>query len=247
MEIITAEKYRELFKLRAEGRLDVMQCTKSLYRILEDLYFDGIKILDIPCGVGHYFRKIRELGNIDYMGVDLDSQAIEMAKEIWKDAVNAKFCVKDVSSFELEDNSFDIVYCYNLLLHLKNYKEPLKNLFRVSKRYIIVRSLFDKEECMNLIEVADDYLNVYQSGKAYYNTYARGDIRNFVKSLGPSKVRFVPDNSSIPQESVEKQMNSLNVRKSEFSIGARSCKESWKGLSLNYEVLIIEKEKETNK
>ena len=66
MKQLTAKKYRELFKLRAEGKLDDMECTKNLYKLLKPLYFNGIKILDVPCGVGHYFRKIKELGGINY-------------------------------------------------------------------------------------------------------------------------------------------------------------------------------------
>lgn len=241
MEKMTAEKYRELFRLRAQGKLDDMECTKRLYEILKDLYFDGVKILDSACGLGHYFRKIRELGNIDYLGIDVDPKAIEMAKEVWRDASNAEFEVQDVHHLYLEDNSFDIVYCYNLLLHLRDYKEPLKELFRVSKRYIIVRSLFDEKESINSFDVASDYLEVYPSGKVQYNTYARNEVANFLKTLDPCNFKFIEDNVSISQETIERQSNDLNVNGSEFARGGEGQKEHFKGLLLNYEILFIEK------
>ena len=242
MEKLTAEKYRELFKLRAEGALDDMECTKSLYNIIEGIYFNGIKILDIPCGVGHYFRKMRELGNIEYLGIDLDSEAIAMAKEVWKCAPNARFAVQDISkNLDLEDNSFDVVYCYNLLLHLEDYKEVIRELFRVSKKYIIIRSLFDEKESINSIDVAEDYLEVYSSGKAQYNTYARNDVANFLNDLGHCEFRFINDNQSIPQESIERQGKILGIDSSEFAKAGGNKKQHWKGLELNYEVLFIEK------
>jgi len=246
VERITAKKYRELFRLRAEGKLDNMECTKSLYKILEGLYFDGMRILDIPCGVGHYFRKISELGDIHYVGVDRDLAAIEFAKDIWRDAPNTRFYVQDVFNCGLRDNHFDVVYSYNFLLHLNDYKAPLRELFRVCKRYVIVRSLFNEESSVNSYSVAEDYLNVYPSGKVYHNTYARESITEFLKELGQCRIRFIKDNSLIAQESIEKQATLLNVDPSEFSKGGNGQKEHWKGFLSNYEVLFIEKSNRRN-
>jgi len=242
MKKLTAEKYRELFKLRAEGKLDDMECTKSLYKILQGLYFDGIKILDVGCSAGHYFRKIRELGDIDYLGIDIDSRAIEIAKDVWKESPNVRFDVQNIYNLNLQDNFFDIVYCYNLLLHLMDYKTALKELFRVSKRHIIIRSLFGLKENISLIDIYKDYMDMYPSGKIPYNKYARNDVGKFLKSLGFCKFRFIKDNLAIPKESIEKQRDCLDVDDSEFTNGHKKGKQIWKNLELNYEVLIIKKQ-----
>lgn len=239
---LTAEKYRELFKLRAEGKLDDMECTKKLYEILKPIYFKGMSILDVPCGVGHYYRKLKELGEINYIGIDLDSEAIEMAKDVWKDDKNVKFSVGNASGLDLEDKSIDVVCCYNLLLHLPDYKEPVQELFRVSKKYIIIRSLFDEKNFINKFNAAEDYREVYKEGVFYYNTYARKNVEEFVKSFGPCKVKFVPDNIKIPEENLRKQEEALNIDSGEFARGEADKKQDWKGLKLNYEILFIEKE-----
>ena len=135
----------------------------------------------------------------------------------------------------------DVVYCYNLLLHLEDYKEALRELFRVSKRYIIVRSLFDEEESINTVDVAEDYLEVYPSGKVYYNTYARKDVANLLRGLGSCEFRFIKDNLLVPQESTEKQEKLLGIDSSEFTKGGGNKRQEFKGLGLNYEVLFIEK------
>ena len=242
MAKLTAEKYRELFKLRAEGKLGNMECTKRLFDILKPLFSERMSILDVSCGVGHYFRKVKELGTINYLGVDLDAKAIEIANEVWKDYPNVSFKVMNASKLELENNSYDIVYCYNLLLHLKDYKDVLKELLRVSGKHVIVRSLFDDEYCTTKHEASVDYRNVYSDGFFFYNTYARDDVRNFLNNLGSFKIEFLDDNSKIPENELEKQAKLLEVNSTEFAkTGAKKLQE-WKGLKLNYEILIIEKE-----
>ena len=242
---LTAEKYRELFKLRAEGKLDDMECTKRLYDILKPIYFKGMGILDVPCGVGHYYRKLRELGDISYIGIDLDSKAIEMAREVWKDDKNSRFIVGNASKIELGDKMMDAACCYNLFLHIPDYKEPMRELFRVSKKYIIIRSLFDREKNINEFNAAEDYQEVYKEGVFYYNTYARKEVEEFVKGLGPCKIKFIPDNIEIPEKNLRKQEEALNVDSKEFARGEADKKQDWKGLKLNYEVLFIEKKRKS--
>ncbi len=239
---LTAEKYRELFRLRAEGKLEDMECTKSLFNLLKKLQVSPTSILDVPCGVGHYYRKLRELGNFDYIGLDLDKKSIEMARDVWKDASKAHFEVRAIDNTGLPDNSIDTVICYNLLLHLRDYKNAVRELFRVTKKHLIIRSLFGASAFSTRFDAPPDYRDVYPAGVYYYNTYAKSDVEAFVRSLGPpARIQWVPDNAKILEGSLEKQQKALGVDAREFARGdGRS--EGWKGLNLNYEVLIIEKE-----
>jgi len=238
---LTPQKYRELFKLRAQGELEDMECTKSLYKIMEPIFKPGMKVLEVPAGSGHYYRKIKELGKMEFYGVDLDEPAIEMAKDVWKNDSNAKWFVQDASKMDFEDNFFDIVFCYNLLLHLHDYKDPMKEMFRVTKKYLIVRSLFDEQASSKTLEAHPDYRKVYKTGTIYYNTYPRDEIKKFVEKLGPCKITFMGDNLEIPKEHLEKQEKALKVDSEEFAKGEKGKKQDWKGLKLNYEVMLIEK------
>lgn len=173
MKRLTAEKYRELFRLRAEGELDHMECTKHLYEILKPLYFEGMKILDVGCGAGHYYRKLRELGAIDYWGVDIDEGAIEIANEVWGEDPNVAFGIRDANDLNFKDNSFDVVICYNLLLHLGGYKNALKEMFRVARKFLIVRSLFGDGEKIRTERVTND---ISKSRFVYVNTLDRKSV-----------------------------------------------------------------------
>lgn len=226
----TAEQYRELFRLRAVGELDEMECAKSLYILLKDLYLENMRILDIPCGVGHYYRTLKKLGNIQYCGADLDEKAIEAAKEIWKAEDKARFFVYDVMGFSLLPFAqWDAVICYNLLLHLPNYRRAIINLLRATHKYLIVRSLFAKETKIKREEIPVGYENVYKSGNIYYNVWGENEIVAFIKSLGDFSCTFIDDNVVVPTEEIKRQAEVLRVSESTFSSGD------------GYKVLLIER------
>lgn len=87
------------------------------------------KILDVGCGNGffsYYFEKI-----CDTTGIDFSEKMIKLnpiKKKYVMDAYNLKF----------KNNSFDVVFCSNLLHHLDNPKKAVKEMIRVSKKYIVV-------------------------------------------------------------------------------------------------------------
>lgn len=239
---IPINKYRRLFELRAKGELSSMECTKSLCRILNLKYFDGMTICDVGCGVGHYFRELRKLGNIEYFGVDLDTNMVAMAKEIWGGIRKVDFDVQDATKLKFEDDSFDVVFSYNLLFHMNDYKTVLKELIRVSKKYVLVRALFDDDAAFNSFDANDEYRSIYPIGKLQYNTYARNAVVDYLKEMGIQHYKFIKDNKSIPEENIEKQAKILDVNSSLFSKNANEDEHQiFDGLKLNYEVLYIEK------
>ena len=241
MTQLTATQYRELFKLRAEGKLESMECTKSLFKFLKPIYADNMNILDIPCGLGHYFYVLKDLGNFKYYGVDLDSEAVLMAKDVWKNNPEVNFSVQDIKNLNFDDGFFDIAICYNLILHLKEYKLPLKELFRVSKKYIFVRSLFDDQTSINTLKSSDDYKKVYSDLTYQYNTYSKEEMISYVKTLGNCNVTFFPDKVDVSNDSLKKQAELLGTDVFEFAESKSDKKENFKGLELNYELMLIEK------
>lgn len=211
--MITAEQYRELFRLRAVGELEPMECTKRLRLLLKPFFRGGMSILDVPCGAGHYYRHIRSLGPMHYTGMDLDEKCVELAKDIWKYVPLADFFVHDIAKDPLTF-TYDIVFCYNLLLHLPHYAPALEHLFHATKTVLIVRALFGNKEERKAVQPPDDYLDIYK--QIHYNTYSKDEITKYLWGLGECRVAFVEDYVTLPQEKIRKQAEKTGADPSAF-------------------------------
>ena len=93
-------------------------------------------VLDVGAGEGFtlqnlYTRKIgKRLEGIEYM-----DEAISLAKKIHPH-LNIK--KGNIYNLQYQDNSFDVVVCTEVLEHLEDPEKALKELKRVSKKYLIL-------------------------------------------------------------------------------------------------------------
>lgn len=79
------EKYGEIFSKRAKGILPEMESSKSIRKIIKKIMREYYSILDVGCGVGHYFPPLKKLKlNFYYYGVDVTKKYIEEAKKYFK-------------------------------------------------------------------------------------------------------------------------------------------------------------------
>jgi ubiquinone/menaquinone biosynthesis C-methylase UbiE len=97
----------------------------------------GMRIADFGCGVGAMTtmlsRMVGPSGGI--IGVDANAAQIEQASRICRDAgcANASFVVADACDTGLPRESFDLVYCRYLLLHLTDPAACLREMRAVLK------------------------------------------------------------------------------------------------------------------
>lgn len=95
-------------------------------------------ILDVGCGVGHWFRVLAPFLNKEasYTGLDQEEVWVEKAQDLNKDSsgLNSFKHVKaDAQELPFTDESFDFVTCQTVLIHLKDPKKGLKEMLRVLK------------------------------------------------------------------------------------------------------------------
>ncbi|TSD02425.1 MAG: hypothetical protein Athens071424_71 [Parcubacteria group bacterium Athens0714_24] len=86
-------------------------------------------LLDVGCGNGfftYHFAKLCDVTGLDF------------SKQMLKINVHDKLIHGDAENLPFEDNSFNIVFCSNLLHHLKNPETAIKEMKRVAKKYIII-------------------------------------------------------------------------------------------------------------
>jgi SAM-dependent methyltransferase len=135
--------YGDLFFDRATGKLPEMESSKAAAQRIGALAKDGDSLLDVGCGGGHYYRSIRSRVTtpLRYTGLDATPYYVERARAAFAGDNDARFVVGDIFAIDFPDRSFDLVMCNNVLLHLPNIVKPLRELCRVARRQLLVRTL----------------------------------------------------------------------------------------------------------
>jgi len=93
-------------------------------------------ILDVGCGEGFTLNRLKEHGIGKRLeGVEHSTDAISLGKKIYPEI---KIKQGDIYKLPYENNSFDLVLCTEVLEHLEEPEKALKELARVSKKYLVI-------------------------------------------------------------------------------------------------------------
>lgn len=91
------------------------------------------KILEVGCGRGETTKVIKgHFRNSKILAIDYDQKQIDKAKSAAHK--NIEFRQMDATDLELKNNSFDAVFSFNALHHIKNYPLALKEIYRVLRK-----------------------------------------------------------------------------------------------------------------
>lgn len=201
------KKYGEYFYKMSIGELPNMFCADAVANLVKKIYKKKTTLLDVGCGVGHYLRSLRERvdKNINYTGVDFSPSYIKLARQAYQNS--AKFLVGSVQNIPFKSKQFDIVMTNNVLLHippppLKAFKE----LLRVSKKYIIIRTVFGERNYIMKEVLTNSDFKISRPDTAlfksdgtpmsfnYFNLYTEKYFRDLVKKIAPkAKVTITKD------------------------------------------------------
>jgi 2-polyprenyl-3-methyl-5-hydroxy-6-metoxy-1,4-benzoquinol methylase len=92
--------------------------------------------LDAGCGEGFVAELLlRQMPGLELTGFDFNPDAVEIAK-----AKNpgATFITASIFDLPFDDNRFDVVGCFEVLEHLTDPRQALKELMRVAGRAVII-------------------------------------------------------------------------------------------------------------
>ncbi len=95
-------------------------------------------VLDVGCGIGHWGRAIGQVLPKDatMIGVDMEQEWVDKAQSIAKDyGLDKRFSyqVGDATKLNFPDETFDMVTCQTLLIHLQDPIAALKEFLRALK------------------------------------------------------------------------------------------------------------------
>lgn len=93
-------------------------------------------VLDIGCAAGGFYNIIHSLNpSINYTGLDTSEGMIRAATAIFPEA---DFRLAGAETIDFPDNSFDLVMALGVLNHIPDYRNFIRECYRVSKRYCLL-------------------------------------------------------------------------------------------------------------
>ena len=100
-------------------------------------------VLEVGCNNGNDLRKFPK--DFEVHGIDLNEHALEIAK---KKLPSFKFMKGSILEIPFEDSSMDFVFTHYVLNYIpeQDVDKAIKELYRVSRRYILNCELFDENE-----------------------------------------------------------------------------------------------------
>jgi len=87
------------------------------------------RLLDVGCGNGfftYYFDQISDARGVDFSQKMLDLNPVKKTR------------LMDAADMKLPDDSFDVVFCHALLHHVDDQEKVIREMARVSKKYVII-------------------------------------------------------------------------------------------------------------
>ena len=154
-----------------EARIKIHQFTKNKIGFHEWIFnqYDlsgfknqEIKVLDVGCGTGVFWKKNSEKFNkykLDIVFTDFSEAMVEKEKLNTSELVAKKrYEVADVENLEKYKGQFDIVLCHNVLYHAEDKNKALKNLNECLNNNV-------NSFCSITTNSEKHMLNVYQIGR----------------------------------------------------------------------------------
>lgn len=138
-------------------------------------------ILDVGCGEGitlDNFRK-KKIGEKLY-GIDYSDEALKIGRKIYP-YLNLK--KGDIYDIKEKNNSFDLVMATEVLEHLDNPQKALKELIRVSKKYVLL-SVPNEPFFIGANFLRGKYLKSFGNHPEHINHWTFISFRNFLKKNG---------------------------------------------------------------
>jgi len=130
-----------------------------------DLDQDGL-MLDVGCGEGrHIFGVMQDYPDMRCIGLDMDKDSLNKAEEGYEyfesiSNVGVNFLKGSAYSLPFPNNSFDLIVCSEVLEHLHEYNDAVREIHRVlkpgGKFYASVPASWPEKICWRL---SKDYQN----------------------------------------------------------------------------------------
>lgn len=121
---------------------------------------DNDKVLEVGCGSGYILDMIP---NGELYGIDLSKTAIDLAQKKLKNKKNIKhLSIQAAEHMNFKDNSFDVVFCSEVIEHVPDPNKLVNEIFRVAKPDSRVVFTYPCEKWINLAKQTVKKMGLYK-------------------------------------------------------------------------------------
>ena len=129
------------------------------------LNLDAYKtVLEIGCGTGRIAKKIIKQCK-KYVGIDISSKTVDVARNHFKDFNNASFINEDFLKYK-DTEKYDVIFSTLTFMHIKDKEKALINVFNLLKNNGIFVLSIDKNQ-QNFIDTGYSRIEVYPDNPTY--------------------------------------------------------------------------------
>ena len=129
------------------------------------LNLDAYKtVLEIGCGTGRIAKKIINQCK-KYVGIDISSKTVDVARNHFKDFNNASFINEDFLKYK-DTEKYDVIFSTLTFMHIKDKEKALINIFNLLKNKGKFILSIDKNQ-QNFIDTGYSRIEVYPDNPIY--------------------------------------------------------------------------------
>ncbi|MFP1786000.1 class I SAM-dependent methyltransferase [Lonsdalea quercina] len=179
-------------------------------------FVKGKKVLDIASGEG-FGSEILSRTASSVIGIDIDKETVDYAKDKYKDNSKIQFQCGSVTSIPLEDKSVDVIVSFETIEHISEHNEMLDEFKRVLKKDGLV-----------IISTPDKKVYTDESGevnkfhvKELYKQEFLDVLQLYFKNIKACGQRFLTLSSIIPFSKIAQEkviLGDLNEKNSVYII-----------------------------
>jgi SAM-dependent methyltransferase len=132
-------------RLNEPALIWVSQFTHIINSKIKSFDKTELKINDIGCNVGHFYRNITQINSkVEYTGFDISKTYLDIAHSHFPEA---NFILEDIGSRKFDKSKYncDVSIISATLEHIEDYEVFLENIFQSTNDLVLIRTFIGNE------------------------------------------------------------------------------------------------------
>ena len=150
-------------------------------KILRDITIGEGIIIDVGCGMGNKTAELaKRFPDNHVIGMDFSKEGLDFASNYYRSIKNLSFKYGDATQNEDKPNNnrIEMVSSFEVLEHIKNWKDFLYVLCKMSDQYVLLSTPTGK-------------MRSYEKQIGHYRNFRKGEIEHFMKVHGYRRVKVL--------------------------------------------------------